>query len=298
MSASGANFKRTTASPSNSRIQSLYVLSNNLIECGTSTGVYLSSDRGSSWELFNDGLLNTNVQAGGAAGTGYIYAGTSTGLFVGSNGGSSWMTTDNLGSVNVKSFRAYGNTGSVYVGSTNGVYRSNNWGVNWSKVLTASVTVQSIIRSSDAMLAGSSKGLYYSTNQGSNWQLASGGMQDSNVTAVMVTSDNHGLVGTNGGDIYRSNKTLTALLDVKTSETSSPLVLYPNPVNSVLHLAYGEPDDIEVTMLDWLGREVLRRDVRANERIDLDVRFLPSGTYTVLVDAQKGRIIRHLSIER
>jgi ligand-binding sensor domain-containing protein len=298
-SATGSNFTRTTSSPSNTRIQALHILSNNLIECGTSSGVFLSSDRGASWEVNNDELLDKNVQACGSSGTSYIYAGTPTGLFVGSNGGTSWMTTDNLGSVNVKCFRAHGNTGSVYVGSTNGLYRSNNWGVNWTKVLTTTATIQSIIRSTDAMLAGSTRGVYYSADKGTAWRLASGGMEDSNVTAVFVTSDNHGLIGTATGEIYRSIQTLSGFLGIEEDRViPTGFDLYPNPANTILHVDLGGDNYSTVTIHDMLGNVVVNKEFSPAEQCDIDVHTLSAGCYTVSVGSQKSMITRNLLIKR
>jgi len=105
---------------------------------GFYSGVYLSTNNGTSWKEVNSGLTNINVEALAACGNN-IFAGTRGGVFHSTNNGTSWSAVDsgltNSGPIPTIYSLAIlpsekGDT-NLFAGTWDGVYQSTNNGTSW-----------------------------------------------------------------------------------------------------------------------------------------------------------------------
>ena len=72
---------------------------------------------------------------------------------------------------------------------------------------------------------------------------------------------------------------------------SSPL-LYPNPSNDIVHIANTRPGkDRDIAVYDQLGRDLHLSSRQTASGVDLDVRSLPAGAYTVLTGGKAMRML-------
>ncbi len=107
-----------------------FTVSGTNLFAGTSGGVFLSTNNGTSWTAVNNGLTNTDVRALAVSGTN-LFAGTSGGVFLSTNNGTSW-TAVNTGLTNT-------HVRSLAVSGTN--LFAGTWGGGvWRRPLTEMIT--------------------------------------------------------------------------------------------------------------------------------------------------------------
>ena len=92
--------------------------------------------------------------------------------------------------------------------------------------------------------------------------------------------------------LYTSNMTV----EDESVELSAMLQVYPNPAADyvVVNCLDGIPS--AVTIFDALGRPVLH-SYPQTERFELELEYLKSGQYTLVIDASNKRYVRKLVIE-
>ncbi len=144
-----------------------FVVSGNNIFAGTfNTGVFLSSNNGSSWA--QTGLNNQYVISLAANGS-IIFAGTyGNGVYVSTNSGTTFTQTSLINKY-VPSLLVIGN--NIYAGVYyDGVYLSTNNGATWTQTSLNNRDVYSLAVSGSTIFAGTYlNGVYTSTNNGSTW---------------------------------------------------------------------------------------------------------------------------------
>jgi photosystem II stability/assembly factor-like uncharacterized protein len=179
------------------------------IIAGTTDGIYLSSDNGSSWIKSNNGLSDMFVTTFLTQGTS-VLAGTINKIYQSTDNGSSWMHSDNgivdtiatglasNGSAIFTSFKScyvYKSTdnganwisvtngipetslnciaargSNVYTGTYGGVFISTNYGASWTfNEINDSTALITFAFNGSDIFAGSFFGIYFSTDNGSNW---------------------------------------------------------------------------------------------------------------------------------
>lgn len=118
-----------------SDIQSLAVRDSNIFAGTYGHGVLLSANNGTNWESFNKGLTDTIIMSITVSDNN-IFAGTRTGVFLSINNDTSWTAVNNGLPANsqITSFAVNG-TGDIFAGSYGyGVFLSTNNGISWTAV--------------------------------------------------------------------------------------------------------------------------------------------------------------------
>lgn len=81
--------------------------------------------------------------------------------------------------------------------------------------------------------------------------------------------------------------TMSSTSNVEDNNDNKYFTIYPNPANSILNIEsnnqYINIDKIEI--LDLNGKSFLKQDV-FKSKIDLDIRFLPTGAYLIKIESQ------------
>jgi len=186
-------------------------------------GIYISTDRGVTWVLSNNGAPSSNswVSITSSSDGQYLAACAynSNGLYTSSNSGASW-TKQTGGSVPASFINISGSSdGSKLVASSylpSNIYTSTNYGVTWTIRNTNGAptgNIQRVRSNSDGtklVAVTSTSGIFVSSNSGANWTLTSA---LTNVEWYDVASD---LTGTklvacviSSGGIYTSNNSGT-----------------------------------------------------------------------------------------
>ena len=214
-----------TSGPSGGAIRALAVIGTNLF-AGTSGGVFLSMDNGTTWTAVNSGLDYTgfptlDVSSLAVSGTN-LFAGTHWGIYGVSFSPVSptiWTPVNNgLTSPIVPTLAVYPNgTGgaNLFAGTTTGgVLLSTNSGGNWTTVshgLTSdfiySLAVCPNAGGGTNLFAGTKGGgVFRSADDGANWTSASSGLTNDNITTLAVEGVNL-FAGALNGDVLCSTDT-------------------------------------------------------------------------------------------
>jgi len=90
----------------------------------------------------------------------------------------------------------------------------------------------------------------------------------------------------------------TAIDDIGAGEFE--VNLYPNPTQGMVNIDIESSTarDIELTVLDITGKQVLRKQFRAAERITFDMSGKVSGMYFVKLDFESTTVLKKLVVDR
>ncbi len=135
----GVNGWGVVGGMSNNNLNTVFVDQNGSIYAGSTTGLEISIDGGSTWKPTT--FSSTNIRSLFVDQWGYIYVGTSGGLSISGDGGTTWTTyttADGLGSDTVNGIDVVGN--SIYLATAGGVSISTDFGGTWNNYSTATST--------------------------------------------------------------------------------------------------------------------------------------------------------------
>ena len=151
---------------------SLYVSDANIF-VGTTSGLYLSTDKGINWTLLDNGLPGYAIIRSIAIRDTNIFVGTENGIYLSNNIGASWtrinngMTNDDVISITVSD--TY-----IFVGKSGSIYRSSDNGTNWThlNIELTNHAVLALASNGANIYAGTEGGaanIFSSTDYGTTW---------------------------------------------------------------------------------------------------------------------------------
>lgn len=174
---------------------------------GTMSGVYLSTNNGTTWAAVDSGLPNVYdyVYCLGLAGTN-LFAGTWRGLYLSTNNGTSWTVVDSgLTDARLSSFAILGT--NLFAGTPSGVYLSTNNGTSWAAVDSGleNAWVMSLAVLGTNLFAGTDGyGVFLSTNNGGSWTAVNSGLTNTWVHSFAALGTNL-FAGTENGVCLSTN---------------------------------------------------------------------------------------------
>lgn len=184
-------------------------------------GVFRSDNGGSSWISINTGLrtlLTTTVKV---FPTGLVVLGTyGCGVYTSTNDGASWTETNTGLPYRAISAIEFTRNGYILLGTYGGgIFQSRDTAKTWRKSSSGlgNYFVHKFTRDAvgDVWVATNGKGIFSSPNDGISWgKYDTTGINDLNVTCLVITESNEPIIGTrNGGiqywdkDLYRTWRT-------------------------------------------------------------------------------------------
>ncbi|MBI5475790.1 MAG: T9SS type A sorting domain-containing protein [Ignavibacteriales bacterium] len=191
----GGTWTPVNSGLTNTTITSLAVIGMNLFAGTTGGGVFRSSDYGTTWNMVNDGLLNSYVNSltfSPDASTN-LFAGTSSGgVFLSTDDGDNWQEVNSgLTNFDVRSFATIGT--KLFAGTYgSGVFLSTNQGTSWIAVNTGLTNkyVRSFVVSGTDLFAGTGSNtsgyVFLSTDDGANWTEVSTGLPNTSIYSLAV----------------------------------------------------------------------------------------------------------------
>jgi hypothetical protein len=204
-------------------ITSLAVNGTNLF-AGTGSGVFRSTDNGTSWTAVNTGLTNLQIQSLAVSGTN-LFAGTfGGGVFRSTNNGTTWNAI-NTGLTNQQVQSLVVNGTNLFAGTSGGVFFSANNGASWTDVNAGltNLQIESLAISGTNLFAGTySDGLFLSTDNGTSWTAVNTGLTDLQIQSLAVSGTNL-FAGTLGG-LFLSANNGTSWTAVNTGLTNLNIV--------------------------------------------------------------------------
>jgi photosystem II stability/assembly factor-like uncharacterized protein len=169
-------------------------------ENAVSSGIFRSTDSGTSWSASNSGLTDFSIYSSAKIGDN-ILVGTEAGIFRSTNNGASW---NNVYSGVVYSFALSGNY--IYAGSDGRLLYCADSGKSWMADTTgvfADAEYQLLAVSGNVIFAVINGSVYRSTDEGASWTAADSGLPNLAVISFTVNGRNV-FAGINFGGIYRS----------------------------------------------------------------------------------------------
>ena len=174
-------------------VQAIVVSDSNII-AGTDEGIYISSDKGTSWLVHNTGLTDLNIHSLAISGTKFI-AGTSSGIFISTDSCSNW-TAENTGLTSLHTNSLAVIDDKIFAGTTNGIFLSTDNGTTWSETGMKSGYVKSLAVSGTTLICGdyysgaSYRGIYTSTDYGVTWVAFNSGIPSTYIRALAIQGEN------------------------------------------------------------------------------------------------------------
>ena len=190
-------------------VRSFAVISKSLF-AGTSDGVFLTTNSGTTWTQVNTGLADTGVSALVTIGSN-LFASTASGVFLTTNNGTSWKQVNTgLTATAITDLAAVGANLFAAINGV-GIFVSTNNGTSWT--LTSGSVFQNAYF---ALFAGAGSALfastttdniiYRSTDNGNSWQKADSGISTAN---ALVQSGTNLIAGGVGGVFLSTNNAVS-----------------------------------------------------------------------------------------
>ena len=245
-------------------VRTLAVSGTNLF-AGTSGGVFLSTNNGTSWTAASTGLTNIYVHALAVSGTN-LFAGTDGGVFLSTNNGTSW-TAASTGLTNTSIYALAVSGTNLFAGTYGGgVFLSTNNGTSWTATGLTYTYVFALAVSGTNLIAGTDGGV---------WRRP---------LSEMITS------------VERLSPDLPTHFGLDQN--------YPNPFNPATTISFSLPSKsfVSLKVFDALGREVsilLEKELPAGSYVQRwDAEALPSGVYFCRLQAGSFTETRKLILQR
>ncbi|MEJ1239331.1 T9SS type A sorting domain-containing protein [Chryseolinea sp. T2] len=186
---------------SNSSVQgtsSTLAVLNNKLYTNIDNDVYVSANRGDSWEKKSDGLLGPIRTI--FADDKHVYVGTYQGLFRLNASGERWDKID-MG-VPSQSVGKIAKLGSILLVAEqyDGVYKSIDDGKTWT-LINNNIVLTMAVRNNEIYAAALTGALYHSSDSGKTWSDIKGNIPSRVVTSISFTSK-HVLVGAAGNGLW------------------------------------------------------------------------------------------------
>ncbi|SRR5579883_669003 len=267
---------------------------------GGDTGVYRSTDNGSTWHS----VSCPATHAFGSFGSN-ILATTANGLWRSTDDGKSWTPTSYPLTLPT-SFVVVGTTiftaGVTWVSDVpegpKGYALSTDSGATW-QVENFPHYVTALSTDGKNLWAGTAdSGVYISTDLGQHWRNVSDGLQNYLKVNAMTVFDTMMVVSSQrvGTQFYweafRPISEMVGTSGVSTPGLSSDSIsVYPNPSASMITIASGAEPLEDVRILNILGETVLH-EANNDLSLHLDISSLPPGTYFLEIQTAKGVVMR------
>jgi photosystem II stability/assembly factor-like uncharacterized protein len=223
------------------------------IYAGTTNGVYISSNKGTSWVTANNGLEDLSVTALAISGTN-IFAGTAQGgIFYSNDNATTWNKVNNgLTNTNIKCLAISG--ANIFAGTDGGIFHSNDNGSNWTKIGLDTISILSLAINDTNIFAGT------------------GGY---GVWKRLLTDFTTG--------ISQKDKNIPIRFSLSQN--------YPNPFNPNTVISYSLPSasNIKLSVFNTLGQvvRIIENTFKqsGNYSINFNASNLPSGVYFYRIQA-------------
>jgi hypothetical protein len=201
------------------------------IYAGSDAGVYKSTDGGTNWTAFNNGLGNLVVQALVVSPTNALiaYAATVGGVYLTSDGGTNWASVNSgLANLAAQALVMHPiNPAILFVGTAGGVFQTTNGAGLW-QVINAGFTVSNVTAlaidpvTPTTIYAGTTNGLFKRVSGSVQWTNHSQGLIVRHVLALAIPASAPATLyaGTRGAAFQGSNDVFVAKLNATTHAVS------------------------------------------------------------------------------
>ena len=271
------------------------------IYAGTESGVFFSSDNGTTWTAVNDGLANTSINSF-ALSEQMLFAGTDKGLYLFSPGELKWyMTNEGMPDTVVT---------SLAVSQTDlfaGLIGKGVWTRPLSEFSVMTIYPENLVIDMEANSYG---GLFITSN--TDWQLE-GILPDWLSVNKWTGAGNDSLIfqalkDNTSGQEKSAAFTLVSSLGSSTSftiiqkarvsgvdnATSTSLVIYPNPTAGLITII-NDGDFENATVYNSMGQKVFA-SILHKPKTMIDLSSQANGVYSIRLSGKNNTLVRQVVV--
>lgn len=197
-------------------IKDIYVTATGSIFVATmGGGIFRSNDGANTWTAVNNGLKTMHITALKQYPTGIMIAGTyGHGVFYSTDNGANWLQSKT--GLAYRAITALETTKNGYILAATyggGVYQSRDTLKTWKRSNSGIPTLfaHKFAKNTagEVFIATNGRGVYVSPNDGLSWgTLDTTGIEDLNVTCIIISGSNEEIIGTRNGGIQYYDKDL------------------------------------------------------------------------------------------
>jgi photosystem II stability/assembly factor-like uncharacterized protein len=276
----GASWTQLTKGIPIMSVSSLVEFNTSIYTSGDS-GIFSSTDNGSTWKKFS--LLIPSVTFIDSSGYYAFYKFSDSLWRYTVNSG--WLPV-NIGLLSANIQAIARKDTNLYLGTDSGIYRLSDKEIGSSLVTSDILNVQCLWTNDLLIAAGTKTGIYISSDDGKTWLF----QQSAGIVVVNALSSTR-------FDLYAgtNNGTITASLigfAVGTSQENKPLSLQvtnPSASHAIIRYSIKQEADASLILYDILGNERARifqdRRDADNYNIDWNTSLIPSGIYILRLSA-------------
>ncbi|MCL4538624.1 MAG: T9SS type A sorting domain-containing protein [Bacteroidetes bacterium] len=174
---------------------------------GTTSGVRVSTDGGTTWEDASNALPGNQVWALAVDGTDLFAGSNNSGVFHSTDNGTTWLlATSGIISSQVNSISGIG--ADIYtVMDYNSIFTSTDYGATWSADTSLhSGPIQSVTVIGSKVYATTNTGLFVSSDNGATWDSLNGGVLGTSHPAILAQSGSNLIVACqDSGQVFVSS---------------------------------------------------------------------------------------------
>ena len=204
--------------PYGGTVNAFAVSGTNLFAGTGGSGVFLTTNNGSSWTPANSGWEAASINCLAVSGTNLFAGGWGTGVILSTNTGATWTQVAS-GLTNTDVFSLVINGTNLFAGTNGGgVFLSANNGTSWTAVNSGltNMSVKSLAVSGTNLFAGTDGGgVFLSTNSGTSWIAVNSGLTKTTINSLVVSGTNL-FAGTDYGGVFLSTNSGTSWAAVDT----------------------------------------------------------------------------------
>jgi photosystem II stability/assembly factor-like uncharacterized protein len=276
-------------------VSAVAVTSNGNVFVATYSGVYYSTNNGTTWHP--TGLSSTSVYKLISTRADGLIASSSSGIHRSTDFGKTWSALTEPGPSFIASALAEDSRGRIFVATGKGLYRGSVDGGLWENLDTSWTNITSLITTDndDLFVGVSGTGVFQSSNSGKTWLPLTQGLTSLKVNCLAQSSTSQLFLGTSDAGVFRSG-TLATHVSPRREELNAPMYVlppYPNPFNGYVTVGYtlSRKGRVVATIFNSLGEvvlEALNRETEAGSHaVYFDGSRLASGVYfcRIQVDA-------------
>ena len=164
--------------------------------------LYRSTDDGATWNLANNGILQTgDILSLAVTSTGVLYTGTYDNLYRSTDNGDNWTALQLVVGAPIQSVHILhvAPDGAIYAANYSGnIYYSVDAGDNWSEIATGGMSINALaVNSSGNIFTGSWDGVRYAPDTGGNFVFVNNGLP-ANVDIAALAINGSGVLFAGG----------------------------------------------------------------------------------------------------
>jgi len=195
----------------------------------------------------------------------------------------------------------------IFAGTRYGFFRSTDNGNTWERKKLADVQAI-VIDPNDRIFIGCTNEyggpgcVLYSDDHGETWEDITQDLTDLRIEKMALSSNGYLYLVSRSGSVYTFFRTIAPVsTNIHSNIKSEQILVFPNPVKNILIFSTKYPLEgktTQITIYNITGEKVLEKEIQLTSNNSLDISYLQTGIYAIVIDTKTNRtfyqkIIKH-----